>query len=225
MLGPKVVLGYSLQLFCFVQYAFQRLTFCTTIIQGVGMRRWSNNLLQSAPVVIFGTSLLYFQKQKCSFCFKRLYPPELGGMIVHKIGSRHKFHPMGCFDVRSWSQLQSVRTMDLISHHHLLGTMVIRDYDLLSHKYSLKHASLLAPYQLSCWALSGTRKHKSSSPLGSAHFMFLCASTANKVVLKRGIQKGRVVMLLSLVYAQPFVFNVATCFWAGACHWNVVLIT
>lgn len=80
-------------------------------------------------------------------------------MIVHKIGSCHKFHPMGCFDVRSCSQLQSVRTMDLISHHHLLGTVVIRDYDLLSHKYCLRHASLLAPYQLLCWALFGTRKH------------------------------------------------------------------
>lgn len=62
------------QLFCFVQCALQRSNFCSTIIQGVpeyddtqGIQRWSSNLLQSAPVVIFGTSLLYFQKQNHSF--------------------------------------------------------------------------------------------------------------------------------------------------------------
>lgn len=178
------------QLFCFVQCALQRSNFCSTIIQGVpeyddtqGIRRWSSNLLQSAPVVIFGTSLLYFQKQNHSFSFKWFYPPELNGMILHKIGSCHKFRPMGCFDVRSWSKLYCFRTTDLFCHHHLLGTVVIRDYDLLSPKYSLKHASLPPLSQLFCGALSGTRKHTSSSPLGSAHFMFLCASPVNKVVL------------------------------------------
>lgn len=144
-------------------------------------------------------------------------------MIVHKIESRQKFHPMGCFDVRSCSQVWSVRRMDLISHHHLLGTVVIRDYDLLSHKYCLRHASLVAPYQLLCWAPFGTRKHKSSSPLGSAHFNFLCASPPNEVVLKSRIQKGRVIMLLGFVYVQLLVFNMAICFWAGACLCNVVL--
>lgn len=108
-------------------------------------------------------------------------------MILHKIRSCHKFRPIGCFDVRSWSKLYCFRTTGLFSHHHLLGTEVIRDYDLLSPKYSLKHASRLGLSQLLCRALSGTRKHTSSSPLASAHFMFLCASPVNKVVLKGGI--------------------------------------
>lgn len=110
-------------------------------------------------------------------------------------------------------KLYCFRTIYLFSHHQLLGAVVMRDYDFLSPKYSLKHISPLSLSQLLCRTLSGTRKHASSTPLASAHLMFPCVSPVNKVVLKGGIQKGRVVTLSGFGF---FMFNVTICFWAGA---------